>query len=113
MSSMTYKGYQARIEFDPDDEIFTGRLAGITDVVGFHADTVESLKVAFYEAVDDYAETCAKAGKRPQKPYSGKVMFRISPEVHARAAIAAELSGKSLNEWAEQALAEAAGKRAA
>jgi len=113
MSAMTCKGYQARIEFDPDDEIFTGRIAGISDVVGFYADTVESLKAAFHEAVDDYVETCAKAGKSPQKPYSGRVMFRISPEVHARAAIAAELSGKSLNEWAEQALAEAAGKRAA
>lgn len=68
MSAMTYKGYQARIKFDPDHQIFTGRIAGIGDVVGFHADTVESLKAAFHEAVDDYVEACAKAGKNPQKP---------------------------------------------
>lgn len=113
MNVMTYKGYQARVEFDAEDEIFVGHLAGINDVVGFHADTVEELKAAFQEAVNDYIETCQKAGKNPQKPYSGKVMFRISPEVHARAAMAAELSGKSLNEWAEAALAEAATKRVA
>lgn len=113
MNVMTYKGYQARVEFDAEDEIFVGHLAGINDVVGFHADNVDDLKAAFQEAVDDYIETCQKAGKNPQKPYSGKVMFRISPEVHARAAIAAELSGKSLNEWAEAALAEAASKRVA
>lgn len=113
MSTMSYKGYQARVEFDPDDEIFVGRIAGITDVVGFHGDSVEGLKAAFHEAVDDYVETCAKVGKSPQKPYSGKVMFRISPEVHANAALAAELAGKSLNEWAEEALAEAAAKKVA
>lgn len=113
MSAMSYKGYQARIEFDPDDEIFVGHIVGINDVVGFHANSVEDLKAAFHEAVEDYVETCAKAGKTPQRPYSGKVMFRISPEVHASAAIAAELAGKSLNEWAEEALAEAAKGRAA
>lgn len=106
---MTYKGYSARIEYDDDDGIFFGRLAGIRDGVGFHADTVSDLKLAFHEAVDDYVETCAKIGKDPQKPYSGKVMFRIDPEVHAKAAIAAELAGKSLNEWAGEVLAKAAG----
>ena len=110
MSGMTYKGYHARIEFDADDEIFVGRVAGLSDVVGFHAETVDDLKTAFREAVDDYLETCRTIGKAPQKPYSGRVMFRISPEVHAKAATAAELSGKSLNEWAEAALAEAASK---
>jgi len=36
------------------------------------------------------------------------VMFRISPEVHARAALAAQLAGKSLNQWAEDVLSQAA-----
>ena len=106
---MTYKGYSARIEYDDEDGIFFGRLAGISDGVGFHADNVEELRTAFREAVDDYIETCAKIGKSAEKPYSGKVMFRIDPEVHARAARAAELAGKSLNEWAGEVLAKAAG----
>lgn len=109
MSAMTYKDYQARIEYDSEDEIFFGRIAGIRDVVGFHADTVEGLKAAFREAVEDYLDACAAAGKTPQKPYSGKVMFRLDPETHRRAAIAAELSGKSLNQWAEDVIGEAAG----
>lgn len=105
---MNYKGYSARIEYDDDDAILFGQIAGIRDGVGFHADNVEDLRVAFHEAVDDYIETCARLGKEPSKPYSGKVMFRIDPEVHARAARAAELSGKSLNEWAGEVLAKAA-----
>lgn len=109
MNTMSYKGYSARIEFDEEDEIFVGRIAGIADVVGFHAESVAELKAAFHEAVDDYVETCTKIGKEPQKPYSGKVMFRVKPETHRKAAIAAELSGKSLNQWAEDVL-EAATK---
>ena len=107
-NSMSYKGYSARIEYDDDDSIFVGRIAGIRDGVGFHADTVEALREAFHEAVEDYIETCARIGKEPQKAFSGQVMFRISPEVHRKAALAAELAGKSLNQWAEEVLDSAA-----
>lgn len=105
---MNYNGYSARIEFDSEDEIFFGKIAGINDVVGFHSDTVTGLKEAFREAVDDYLAVCSEAGREPQKPYSGKMMFRVAPSVHRKAALAAELSGKSLNQWAEEALEEAA-----
>ncbi len=105
---LSYNGYNAKIEFDADDRIFFGRLAGINDGIGFHADTVEDLIAAFREAVDDYIETCAKIGKPPEKPYSGKLMFRVDPQVHASAALAAKLQGQSLNTWAENALRDAA-----
>ena len=38
MNTMTYNGYHARIEFDAEDELFCGKIAGISDVVGFHGD---------------------------------------------------------------------------
>lgn len=110
MSTMTYKGFAARVEYSPDDEAFVGQIAGINDIVGFHADTVAGLTTAFHEAVDDYIEACASAGKTPEKSFSGRVMFRVAPEVHAAAAKAAELTGVSLNEWAETALRDAAAK---
>ena len=108
MNVLEYNGYSARVELDPDDECFVGRLAGINDVVGFHGTTIAELKSAFHEAVDDYVETCRKSGKQPERPFSGKVMFRISPEIHARAVLAAQLRGISLNQWAEEALERAA-----
>jgi predicted HicB family RNase H-like nuclease len=37
-------------------------------------------------------------------------MARVDPEVHARAALAAELSGKSLAKWTEEKLKEAAAR---
>jgi len=101
---MNYKGYQARVDFDPDDGIFVGRIAGIDDNVGFHADSVKGLLDAFHEAVDDYLETCEKIGKAPEKSYSGNVFLRVDEDTHARAAKAAELAGMSLNEFGEDAL---------
>lgn len=108
MNAMTYKGYTARIEFDDRNELFVGHLLGIRDLVGFHADNVPELRSAFEESVDDYLETCAKIGKSPEKPASGKLMLRIPPEVHGAALVAAKAAGTSLNQWATKVLAEAA-----
>lgn len=68
MNILEYKGYSACIEFDAEDEIFVGHIAGIRDRIGFHADSIDALRAAFQEAVDDYIETCARIGKEPQKP---------------------------------------------
>ena len=65
---MTHKGYSARIRHDDQDGILIGRVAGIHDGVGFHADNITALGEAFREAVEDYLETCAKIGKEPQTP---------------------------------------------
>ena len=101
---LSYQGYAARIEFSLEDECFIGHIAGIKDAVGFHGESVSELKAAFEEAVEDYLDTCNKVGKTPQKPYSGKLMLRLSPEIHAAVATAAELSGQSINQWASDAL---------
>ena len=61
MNLPEYEGYSAVIEFDAEDEIFVGHVAGIADLIGFHAETVTDLETAFHEAVDDYIRTLAKA----------------------------------------------------
>jgi predicted HicB family RNase H-like nuclease len=86
---MTHRGYRARVEFDAEDGLFVGRIAGIRDGVGFHADTVPALVQAFHEAVDDYLATCATLGKAPERPYSGKLMLRVDPQLHAKTAASA------------------------
>ena len=107
MKTMTYQGYAARIEYSDDDGCFVGHIAGIRDRVGFHGESVVELRSAFEEAVDDYSETCRKLGREPNKPYSGKLMLRVPPEVHAHASMMAEAQGKSLNQWAAEVLAKA------
>jgi len=108
MNMMKYKGYIARIEYDEDDHIFVGHLAGIKDIVGFHGITVDELEGAFHESVDNYIAISEETGRPVQKPYSGKLMLRVSPDVHAAVATAAEVHGKSINQWASDVLDKAA-----
>lgn len=108
MKTMTHRGYAARIDYSEDDACFVGHIAGIRDRVGFHGESVAELRGAFIEAVDDYLETCTALDRTPQRPYSGNLMLRIPPETHAALATAAEISGKSLNQWAAEVLERAA-----
>lgn len=76
-------------------------------MVGFHGESVAQLRAAFEEAVEDYLATCRKLKRAPQRPYSGKVLLRIDPALHAKAAMQAEAEGKSLNAWAQEKLQKA------
>lgn len=104
---MKYRGYVASIEYDEEDRIFVGHLAGIKDIVGFHGTTVDELENAFRESVDNYIAISEETGTLAQKPYSGKLMLRISPDVHAAVATAAQVHGKSINQWASEVLDKA------
>jgi predicted HicB family RNase H-like nuclease len=106
-NTMTYRGYTARVEVDARDDIFVGRVLGISDVINFHATTVESLKKEFRLSIDDYLAWCAEEGRSPKKPASGKLTLRVPPEIHEKAAIAAQSRGKSLNQWATELLEKA------
>lgn len=107
MNVMTYKGYKARVEFDPRDNIFVGRVLGIEDGISFHGTTVAALKESFAAAINHYLADCKAMGRKPEKPASGKLMLRIAPEIHTKALVMARASGKSLNQWATEVLAKA------
>jgi predicted HicB family RNase H-like nuclease len=105
---LKYKGYHGSTEYSLEDDCLHGRLLGITDMITYEGNSVKEIKIAFKDSVDDYLTFCKEQGKEPSKPYSGKMMFRVDPKVHANAARAAQLKGISLNQWAEEVLREAA-----
>ncbi|GER94853.1 type II toxin-antitoxin system HicB family antitoxin [hot springs metagenome] len=96
---MTYKGYTAKVEFDEDAMIFHGEVIGIRDVVTFQGKSVKELEKAFKDSVDDYLEFCKERGEKPDKPFTGKFVVRLSPELHRKIYIAAMKSGESINTW--------------
>jgi predicted HicB family RNase H-like nuclease len=108
MNTMNHKGYLARIEFDARDNIFVGRVLGLRAMISFHADTVADLQRAFVAAVDDFLQDCKEQGVKPEKSASGKLMLRVPPEIHGASLVAAQASGKSLNQWATDVLQTAA-----
>jgi len=107
MNTMTHKGYTARVEYDERDNIFVGRVLGIRTIISFHGETVDQLRKEFETAVDDYIADCRSQGVRPEKSASGKILLRVPPEIHGAALVAAQASGKSLNQWATEVLQEA------
>jgi predicted HicB family RNase H-like nuclease len=104
---MSYKGYIARVEFDADANILHGEVINTRDLITFQGDTVARVKRAFHESVDDYLAFCESRGESPDKPFSGRFITRISPDLHREINVAAALAGKSLNAWVARKLAAA------
>ena len=108
MNILNYKGYQGRFEYDPDADIFHGEVMNMADVITFQGRSIDEIKQALADSVEDYLEFCALKGRKPEKPYSGRFNVRIAPELHQRIALKASADGKSLNHWVAEALDQAA-----
>jgi predicted HicB family RNase H-like nuclease len=104
---MEYKGYYAKVEFDDDANVFHGEVVNLRDVITFEGETVREIKQAFQDSVDDYLDFCAKRGENPEKPFSGKFVVRLEPELHKKVTIEARKAGKSLNVWVNDAISKA------
>lgn len=104
---MEYKGYFAKVDFDDEANIFHGEVINLRDVITFEGETVNELKQAFKDSVNDYLDFCADRGEEPEKPYSGKFVVRVEPELHKNISIDARKKGKSLNVWVKDALSKA------
>jgi predicted HicB family RNase H-like nuclease len=105
---LTYKGYTGSLEVDEEASIILGRVLAIRDVVTFKGETVAEVKQAFQDSIDDYLEFCQDLGQAPDKPFSGKLPFRTTPEHHRKVYLAATKAGKSVNAWMDEVLTEAA-----
>lgn len=101
---MTYKGYSGTVRFDDESEIFHGEILGVRDVVTFQGTTVEEVKRAFEESIDDYLEFCEERGEEPDKPFSGKFLVRIDPRLHRKLYELSADEGESLNAWLSEKL---------
>ena len=102
---LSYKGYKGTVHFSAEDEVFYGKVHAINDLVNFEGSSVDELKNAFQESVDDYLETCRELGKEPDKTYKGSFNVRINPELHRQAALYASEHSISLNELIKKAIA--------
>ena len=103
-NTLRYKNYIGTVNFSEEDEVFFGKVAGITDSISFEGDTVESLVQDFHDAVDEYLEFCVENGKDPQQQYKGSFNVRISPELHRQASLMAQSRHISLNSFIEQSV---------
>ncbi len=104
---LEYKGYQGTVRFDADAGILHGEVLHLRDVVTFQGETVDEVTGAFRDSVDDYLDFCAERGEEPDKPYSGKFVLRVTPELHRKLATEAANRGASLNAFVADKLEHA------
>jgi predicted HicB family RNase H-like nuclease len=107
VNSLNYKGYIGTFAYDEEADTFHGRVVGIRDVITFEGRSIEQLKKALADSVEDYLDFCRERGEKPEKPLSGKFVLRLDPNLHRALAVAAERDGKSLNSWVKERLREA------
>ncbi|MEI2610484.1 MAG: type II toxin-antitoxin system HicB family antitoxin [Candidatus Promineifilaceae bacterium] len=104
---MEYKGYLAIVEFDDEADLFHGEVINLRDVITFQGKSVDDLRQAFKDSVEDYLDFCASRNEEPEKPFSGKFSVRMDPRLHQRISLHARKARKSLNSWVNDALENA------
>lgn len=106
MTSLEYKGYLGQIELDEDGNQWHGRVVNTRDVLSFYGRTPAELRKELAATVEEYLALCRERGIEPDKPFSGKFLLRVPPDLHKRVAEAALRDGKSLNAWVATLLEE-------
>lgn len=102
---LNYRGYRGVVQYDADDGVLFGKIEGINALVTFEAETLEEVKPAFKEAVDNYLSFCKDNGIEPEKEFRGQFNVRVSPELHRQASLEASAENITLNKLVENALA--------
>ncbi len=104
---LKYKGYTGHAEFNDEARLFHGEVLDLRDVITFQGTSVEELEREFRNSIDDYLEFCEERSEEPDRPFSGRLMLRLPPNVHREVYVRARQEGKSLNQWIAEKLEQA------
>lgn len=105
MGQLRYKGYTGSVEFSDEDNCLYGKVQGLHGtLISYEGSTIDEIRTDFEGAIDDYLVCCEERGIAPAKPYSGKLVLRMSSELHGEIAAAAMATGTTINDFINQAL---------
>ena len=66
---LQYKDFIGSVNFSANDQIYYGKIEGISDLVTFEGNSVQMLTLDFHQVVEDYIKDCKDLGR----PYSVSV----------------------------------------
>ena len=104
-----YKGYVGVFDFEPDSGSFHGTVVNTNDVISFYGSSVAELRREMRRSVEEYLAFCREQDRPPEKPFSGKVLLRTTPELHRKVALQAARRRLSMNAWLQEVLEQAVG----
>lgn len=100
---MKYKEYEARVVVESEHRRFYGDVTNVRIPITFEGTSYDELDAAFHDAIDDYLAWCGEEGIEPERPYSGKFVYRGTSVLHRDLATIAHRTGESLNSVATRA----------
>ncbi|MFC1748455.1 type II toxin-antitoxin system HicB family antitoxin [Pseudomonadota bacterium] len=106
MNIMEVDSYKAKIEYDPEIDMFRGEILGLNGSADFYGKTPTELRREFKKSLKVYLEVCEEKGISPKKEFSGKFNLRIPPKLHSEIAAKASAEQKSINQWVAETLEE-------
>ena len=104
MNIMEYEAYKAKIEYDPEIDMFRGEILGLNGGADFYGNSPAELRNEFEKSLSTFLEVCEEKGINPRKEYSGKFNLRIPPKMHSERAAVATAEEKSINQWVADVL---------
>jgi predicted HicB family RNase H-like nuclease len=104
MNVMEIDGFKAKIEFDPELDLFRGEILGLNGSADFFGKNPASLRKEFRSSLKVFLEVCEEQGIEPMKEYSGKFNLRIPPSLHSEISARAAAADKSINQWVAEVL---------
>ncbi len=105
---LKHDGYIAEVGYEEGDTLMHGSVLNARAVLHFAGRDIEALKAAFAETIADYRAWCEERRVEPEKPYSGTLSLRLSPELHRRIAEQAAKAGESIDQYIAERLEESA-----
>ena len=104
MNIMKVEAYKAKIEYDPEIDMFRGEILGLNGGADFYGKNPTELRREFKKSLKAFLEVCDEKGISPRKEYSGKFNLRIPPKLHSEIAAMATAEEKSINQWVAETL---------
>jgi predicted HicB family RNase H-like nuclease len=101
---MTFKGYNTKIEYIAELDMFKGEILDRTDSSFFFGKSQKQLRPQFKKSLEAFSKACREKGIQPRRNFSGKFNFRIPTELHEEIAIVAQAEGMRINALAQEAL---------
>ncbi|ANV84406.1 DNA repair protein [Picosynechococcus sp. PCC 7003] len=107
MNMMILDGYRAKIEYDPELDLFRGEILGLNGGADFYGSNPAELRQEFRNSLNTFLEVCAEKGIKPTKDYSGRFNLRVPPELHREISMITTSKNISINKWITEILQEA------
>ena len=104
MNIMENESYKAKIEYDPEIDMFRGEILGLNGGADFYGKSPAELRREFKKSLKTFLDVCEETGISPRKEYSGKFNLRIPPKLHGEIAAIATAEDKSINQWVADVL---------